>query len=105
MHVLQSLGHLRRDRCRFGLRDRTDEGGAGGDVLLEVTIFQEFHGDVEVLRIIEPAKALDKICLILGSVSHGGIMHEPSTVKLSALFAYLRDVRVGKCGQRFELSS
>lgn len=61
MHILQSLGHLGRDRRRFGLWDRS----VFSHISMEVTVLEKVHYDVEAHCVIEPAKKLDEIFPIL----------------------------------------
>lgn len=61
MHILQSLGYLGRDRRRFGLWERP----VISHMVMEVTVLQKLHYDIEVPCVIEPAKKLDEIFPIL----------------------------------------
>lgn len=66
MHVFQSLRKLLRDCGRQRLR----KGGQAVYVLLEVTVLDELHCQIQVIFVLVPALELDEVVAILdGHVS------------------------------------
>lgn len=64
VHGLQGLGNLSCNGCCFRLWKR-----ALVDVPLEVAVLDEFHGDIQIRRILEPTQKLNKAARILDVVN------------------------------------
>lgn len=90
MHVLQSPGDLGDNGRGFRLWKRRSY------ILLEIAIFKEFHSNVQVILVVEPAEESDKMLFILRRLAEG----RPTCAPLAC--TNLEDPVVGKRGKSFE---